>query len=174
MTDQIEPTEPDTTPLQFYASIELKQFLPIVFFTLVSLALLFVALSNPSASSAFIFIVSTVFVLGGVWLEWRRGWPRAWHGPVCEFTPAGITFWPKHGRRQFLPWDDLESVGHDMSDNALIFHTKQPELYDRRYLLLLKRPPYVASGLTTPDGEYLLNLVDQYWDEETKTARYSS
>lgn len=174
MSDAAGTSKTDPHTHRVYASIKIKQLLPIVFFSVVTLALLLVATQDPSPTSFFTLLASALLLWGGVWLEWRRGWPKAWHGPVCELAPKGITFWPKHARRQFLPWDDLESVGYDMSDNALIFHTKQPALYDRRYLLLLKRPPFVASGLTTPDGEYLVNLVDQYWDEETKTARYSS
>lgn len=170
MSERLHETQNCQSTLRFYASLELKRAVPIAFFTIVTLALYFAAVRAPSSTSPLLPIVSTLFLWAGIWLEWRRGWPGIWHGPACELNPAGITFWPKKSRRQFLPWDDLDLVGHDMSDSSMIFTTKKPETYDRRYLLVLKRPPYTAQGLKSPDGEYLANVLHRYWDEETKTA----
>jgi hypothetical protein len=170
MDAQTPESEKRQGTLRFYASIELKRALPIAFFAIVTFALLYAAIQNSGESSLALLFASTVVLGGGVWLEWRRGWPRSWHGPACELSASGITFWPGRSRRQFLPWDDLDQVVLDMSDNSLIFHTKKHQIYDRSYLLFLKRPPYVAGGLKSSCGEYLENVLDRYWDGENGTA----
>lgn len=156
--------------LRFYASIKLKDALTIVFFAMITFALSFAAVVKPSSTSFLLPLAAVTLLSGGVWLEWRRGWPQFWHGPACELNATGIVFWPRRKHRQFLPWDDLDSVGYDMSDNSMVFHTKRPQTYDRRYLLFLKRPPFVATGLQSPQGEYLANVLHHYWDEDTKIA----
>lgn len=170
MNEQTQNSETNQSTLRFYASIALKRAIPIVFFTILALALSFVAIQNPNSTTLFTFLVSVLFLWGGVWLEWRRGWPKALHGPVCELNAAGIIFWPNRSSRQFLPWNDLNNVIYDMSDDSIIFETKNPDIYDRRYLVFLKRPPYVANGVKSSDHEYLVNVLHRYWDEDKKTS----
>ncbi|WAC24983.1 hypothetical protein [Blastomonas sp. SL216] len=168
-THKQEPEDGQDT-LQFHASISVKRALSIALFSITTLLLSYGAIRAPNWNSVTLLLASSLLLWVSAWLEWRRGWPSQWHGPACELNATGITFWPKQSRQQFLPWDDLAAVRHDMSDQSVIFQTKEPLKYDRRYLLLLKRPPYVSSGLQSPQGEHLVNVLHRYWDEQKRTA----
>ena len=98
--------------------------------------------------------------MAGLWVVWRRSLP--WQGPALVATSEGVHIWPRRRSAVFMPWDDLQSVGVDPSDHSLIFHPKTPAKYERPYLIWLRRPPYVPQGVRTRDGEYFLNLFEDY------------
>lgn len=131
-----------------------------VFFIPVAAMLGMAAFRDAQIGTILSFAAGLFLAVAGFWIVWRERLP--WQGPALVATTEGLHIWPRRRSAVFMPWSDLQSVGLDYSDHSLILHPKVREKYERPYLIWLRRPPYVSQEVRTRDGEYFLNVFEDY------------
>ncbi len=146
---------------RFYSRPTLKSALLSFFFVPIAGVLAIQAVREPDAGSISVLAASTLLAIASLWIVWRRSLP--WLGPALVVDAGGLWFWPESKNAVFMPWADLGTIGSDPSDGSLLFHPRDPARYERPYLIWLRRPPYVPDDIRTADGEYFMNVVDEYW-----------